>query len=181
MGEAPDTSEDWLEVSSLTSKDLPDIALHYAHEVESGVATFDTTPPSDEYWQDKLRKSESDEYPVWVGRDSRAEKKVVGWAGVSRFDPKLAYERTAEFSFYVLDAYQGQGIGRSLLKHALDGLKGHSTIQNLVSRIALQQEASLHLHQSLGFVHIGTLENVGFKLGQSLSVALCQFQLADAS
>ena len=168
---------DWLELSSLRPGDIPAIAAHYAYEVENGVATFDTTAPDEEYWQQKLLRSQSGEYPIWVGRDGTSESAVVGWAGVSPFDPKLAYERTAEFSFYVLDDYHGRGVGRLLMQHTLNHLRDHTTIKVLVSRIALEQEASLHLHRALGFNHVGTLEHVGFKLGKSLSVALYQYDL----
>jgi len=168
---------DWLELSPVGEEDLPSIADHYAHEVREGVATFDTSIPDWSYWHQKFLESERQTYPIWVARDLHSGGAVVGWAGVSRFDPKLAYERCAEFSFYVLGPYQGKGVGRVLFSHALTNLKKHATIQTLVSRIALQQEASLHLHRSMGFKHIGTLEDVGFKLGNALSVALYQYHL----
>lgn len=167
----------WLELTPVTQGDLPFIAEHYAHEVRKGVATFDTSIPELSYWHQKFLESENRSYPIWVARDLHSEGVVVGWAGVSRFDPKLAYQRCAEFSFYVLGSYQGKGVGRVLFSHALTSLKKHPTIQTLVSRIALQQEASLHLHRSMGFKHIGTLEDVGFKLGSALSVALYQYHL----
>ena len=168
-----------LEFSLLTEEDLESLANHYAHEVQNGVATFDTTAPSIDYWRKKLIDSQSNAYPIWVARDTPANGRVAGWSGVGRFDLKQAYQRSAEFSFYVLDAYQGKGVGRLLMNHALTHLKNHPVIKTLISRIALQQEASLHLHRSAGFKHIGTLENVGFKLGKSLSVALYQYQLGD--
>ena len=165
------------ELAPLGEADLACLEKHYAHEVQNGVATFDTTAPQIEYWQQKLLDSQSQTYPIWVARDTQTDGSLIGWAGVSRFDPKLAYQRSAEFSFYVLDAYQGKGMGRVLMNHALKNLQNHSVIKTLISRIALQQDASLHLHRSLGFKHIGTLENVGFKLGKTLSVALYQYHL----
>ena len=63
------------------------------------------------------------------------------------------------------------------MQHALKQLREHATIKVLVSRIALEQEASLYLHRALGFKHVGTLEHVGFKLGNPLSVALYQYDL----
>lgn len=169
--------QDQLELAPVTLKDLPAIAEHYAHEVQHGVATFDTTIPNTSYWEQKVLESENQAYPIWVARDLHADACVTGWAGVSRFDSKLAYGRCAEFSFYIVGPYQGRGVGRVLLNHALNELRKHPTIETLVSRITLQQEASLHLHRSVGFRHIGTLENVGFKLGAGLSVALYQYHL----
>ena len=171
---------EWVEISPLARSDIQSVAAHYAHEVEHGVATFDTVIPDADYWEQKLLASEAGAYPVWVARDTRSQDKLMGWAGVSRFDPKLAYRRSAEFSFYVLGAYQGQGLGRALLNHVVGNLKTHPTIETLVSRIALQQEASLYLHRAAGFQHVGTLRDVGFKLGGSLSVALYQLMLEPA-
>ena len=170
---------DGFELTPLDEADLVSLEKHYAKEVHNGVATFDTTAPGIEYWQQKLVDSQNYSYPIWVARDTTANGRVAGWSGVGRFDPKQAYQRSAEFSFYVLDAYQGKGVGRLLMNHALNQLKNHPVIKTLISRIALQQEASLHLHRSAGFKHIGTLENVGFKLGKSLSVGLYQYQLVE--
>jgi len=171
---------DWPSIRLLESCDLPSIAEHYAFEVEHGVATFDTVNPEPDYWKQKLIESQNGSYPVWVALDAYKDSKVVGWAGVSRFDAKLAYQRSAEFSFYVLNDYQGRGVGKSLLYHALKQLEVHPTIKTLVSRIAIQQQASVHLHQTFGFSHIGTLKHVGFKQGAPQSVALYQRDVLEA-
>ena len=116
------------ELAPLAENDLASLEKHYAHEVQNGVATFDTTAPQIEYWQQKLLDSQSQTYPIWVARDTQTDGSLIGWAGVSRFDPKLAYQRSAEFSFYVLDAYQGKGMGRVLMNHAVNNLQNHSAV-----------------------------------------------------
>ena len=44
----------------------------------------------------------------------------------------------------------------------------------LVSRIAAKAEASVYLHNKLGFSNIGTMKNVGKKFGEIIDVHLMQ-------
>jgi phosphinothricin acetyltransferase len=48
----------------------------------------------------------------------------------------------------------------------------------VIGAIALPNEASVALHESLGFVHSGTYRGVGFKLGEWIDVGLWQRDLA---
>ncbi len=166
-----------LEISDVRLGDLDAIAQHYAFETASGVATFDTARPPESYWHTKLRESQENLYPFLVARSqpSEAGPIVCGWAALSRYDPKVAYARTAELSVYVLEAYQRRGIGRVLMKNMLDMVKQHPTIHTLISRVVPTQRASIALHESLGFIHVGTLKSVGFKLGALRDVAIYQF------
>ena len=170
-----------LEISDARLSDLDAIAQHYAFETTSGVATFDTAPPPESYWHTKLRESQESLYPFLVARSQQcdASQIVCGWAALSRYDPKVAYARTAELSVYVLESYQRQGIGRVLMKNMLDVVKQHPTIHSLISRIVPTQRASVALHESLGFIHVGTLRAVGFKLGALRDVAIYQYDSAD--
>ena len=61
------------------------------------------------------------------------------------------------------------------MKNMLGMVKQHPTIHTLISRIVTTQRASIALHESLGFIHVGTLKAVGFKLGAMRDVAIYQF------
>ena len=50
-----------------------------------------------------------------------------------------------------------------------------------VGAIALPNDASVRLHEALGFVHAGTYRGTGFKLGQWIDVGLWQKELAPRS
>ena len=171
-------SDPQLEISDARSSDLDAIAQHYALETTSGVATFDTAPPPESYWQTKLQESQQNLYPFLVARSHRSDASpiVCGWAALSRYDPKVAYARTAELSVYVLEKHQRRGIGRSLMQRTLEVVKQHPTIHTLISRIVPTQRASIALHESLGFVHVGTMKAVGFKLGALRDVAIYQYE-----
>ena len=50
-----------------------------------------------------------------------------------------------------------------------------------IGAIALPNDASVRLHEALGFVHAGTYRGTGFKLGQWIDVGLWQKELAPRS
>jgi L-amino acid N-acyltransferase YncA len=72
--------------------------------------------------------------------------------------------------------FRGRGIGRQLKQAIIDEarrLKYHS----LIAVVAEGSEASLHLNESFGFRHVGTLKEVGRKFGRLLDVHLLQLIL----
>jgi len=47
-------------------------------------------------------------------------------------------------------------------------------LHTVIARIAEGSEASIHLHKSVGFEHIGSMKEVGRKFGKLLDVHLLQ-------
>lgn len=135
--------------------------------------TFDTAPKS---VPDRLEwlKSHEDRHPVIV---CELNGKVVGWASLSKWSERSAYDDTAETSFYVKKEYRGRGAGRKLKEAIIDEarrLKFHT----LIARIAEGGDVSLHLNKSLGFVQVGTLREVGRKFGRLVDVHILQKMLS---
>jgi phosphinothricin acetyltransferase len=89
---------------------------------------------------------------------------VAGLAYAKSFNPRAAYEWTAEVSVYLRDGCQGQGIGSLLYGHLVPLLDAQG-YRCLVAGITTPNEASVRLHERFGFVRIGTLERVGYKHG----------------
>lgn len=152
-----------------TPSNLPAITEIYNEAVLSTTATFDTDPKTLEerlpWFQDH-----DDRHPVIV---AVAGGTVVGWSAISRWSERKAYDDTGETSFYVKAELRGRGIGRRLKEATIDeacrlGFHTH------IVRIAEGSEASLHLNQSCGFVHVGTLREVGRKFGRLLDVHILQ-------
>jgi phosphinothricin acetyltransferase len=152
--------------------DAAAIAEIYNDAVLNTTATFDTEPKSIEDRRDWLR-SHDERHPVLV---AVASGRVAGFASLSRWSERPAYDDTAETSFYVHPEFRGRGIGRQLKTAIIDEarrLKFHT----LIARVAAGSEASLHLNRSAGFVDVGTLSQVGRKFGRWLDVHLLQLIL----
>jgi phosphinothricin acetyltransferase len=92
---------------------------------------------------------------------------------LSKWSERQAYNDTAETSFYVKTEYRGKGIGRKLKQAIIEEacrLKFHT----LIARVAGESNESFHLNESFGFIHIGTLKEVGRKFGRLLDVHILQ-------
>ena len=145
------------------SSDAASIADIYNEAILTTTATFDTETKSVEDRAAWL-KAHDERFPVLV---AVVNDKVVGWASLTRWSDRRAYDATAETSFYVHSTHRRQGIGRALKRAIIDEavrLRFHT----LIARVAEGSDESLHLNKTFGFVHVGTLREVGYKFGRLL-------------
>jgi phosphinothricin acetyltransferase len=152
--------------------DCAAIAEIYNEAILATTATFDTIPKTAQERQQWL-KAHDERHPVLV---AEVEGQVVGWAALSRWSDRPAYDRTAETSFYVKSEHRGRGIGRQL-KAAIVAQARRLGFHSLIARVAEGSQESLHLNAQAGFVHVGTLKEVGFKFGRWLDVHILQLML----
>lgn len=105
------------------------------------------------------------------------EHTLLGFATFGPFRPQPAYKYTVEHSVYIDAAWRGQGLGRALMTDLL----GQATMRDchvMVGCIDADNQASIALHECLGFVHSGTVKQAGFKFGRWLDAAFYQKTLA---
>ncbi|MCX7572260.1 GNAT family N-acetyltransferase [Tumebacillus sp. DT12] len=150
--------------------DLPFILDIYNEAIARTVATFDTEPRTMERQQQWWAAHQSPRHPVLVAEVDGA---VVGWASLSRWSDKAAYDGTAEISFYVYESQRGKGLGKLLL-HAILKAGQKGGLHTVLALITAGNEVSLALHERLGFVHVGKMQEVGIKFDQLLDVHLLQ-------
>jgi phosphinothricin acetyltransferase len=148
------------------------IADIYNEAILTTTATFDTEPKSVEERTEWL-ESHDERHPVLV---AVLDGRVVGWASLTRWSERHAYDDTAETSFYVHSAHRGRGIGRKL-KEAIVEQARRLKYHTLIARVAEGSSESIHLNESAGFVHVGTLKEVGRKFGKLLDVHIMQKML----
>lgn len=149
--------------------DLPAITEIYNEAILTTTATFDTEPKAVEQRLEWFH-SHDERHPVIV---AILEGQVVGWASISKWSERQAYDDTAETSFYVKSEFRGHGVGRQL-KEAIIAEARRLRFHTLIARVAEGSDASLHLNLSCGFVHVGTLREVGRKFGRLLDVHVLQ-------
>lgn len=152
--------------------DLEAITEVYNEAILNSTATFDTEPKT--MAQQKVWfELHSPRLPLLV---AEMEGKVIAWASLSPWSDRCAYSDTAEASIYVHRDYRRGGTGRELLRTLLAAGKD-AGLHTVIGRIAAGNEGSLKLVKSLGFDHIGTMRQVGFKFGKRLDVHLVQRML----
>ena len=161
-----------VEIRTAEIEDLGSITEIYNEAILTTTATFDVEPKTPAERLEWFR-SHGERYPILV---ALLGDRVVGWASLSRFSDRPAYDETAETSFYVKAEFRGQGIGRAL-KAAIIAEARRLGFHSLLARVAEGSDESLHLNASFGFVHVGTLKEVGRKFGRRLDVRLMQLLL----
>ena len=141
----------------------------YNEAVLSTSATFDTEPRTPEQqlaWWNKHKQN----HPILVAEENG---KVIGWASLSPWSDRCAYDTTVELSVYVHKNHRGQGTGSKLLELITTEGKGCGN-HTIISRITQGNESSIHIHEKAGYTNIGGMKEVGFKFGKFLDVHLMQ-------
>jgi phosphinothricin acetyltransferase len=101
------------------------------------------------------------------------EGKMIGYASLTRWSDRCAYDGTAEVSVYVDHNFRARGVGKKLLEVlTLEGEK--AGLHNLISRISEGNMSSIHIHELFGFTHIGVMKEAGMKFGRFLDVHMMQ-------
>jgi L-amino acid N-acyltransferase YncA len=165
-------SSDGLWLREARADDLEAIAAIYAHYVENTYITFELEPPSVPEWRSRWEAGQAAGRP-WAVAESDGE--LVAYAYASEFNRRPAYRSTVETTIYVRDDQCGRGIGRPLYEHLLGEAAG--SFHLAVAGIALPNEASVALHEKLGFTRVGVFEEVGRKLGAWRDVGWWQRRL----
>ncbi|MFD1930328.1 MULTISPECIES: GNAT family N-acetyltransferase [Nonomuraea] len=157
-----------------TAADLPAVAAVYAHYVATSVVTFDETAPELPFWQTRLRELGERGLPFLV---ADVDGEVAGYAYAGQWRPKPAYRHTVEDSVYLAPGRTGQGLGRALLGELLPRCAKAGARQVVAVIADTGQDASAALHRAFGFVSVGRLTGVGFKLGRWVDTQLMQLDL----
>lgn len=158
-----------LQIRPASEFDIAAITDIYNDAILNTTATFDTETKLMEERMIWFRNHDKN-HPVIV---AEIKGDVIGWASLSKWSDRCAYDSTAEVSVYVHKDFRDQGIGKRLLE--VITLEGEEKgLHTLISRITEGNEKSIYLHERLGFSHIGTMKEVGKKFGKLLDVHMLQ-------
>ena len=156
-------------VRAATEKDLASILDIYNEAVLHTTATFDTEPRSLEKQQAWFFAHKKN-HPVVVAEENDM---VIGWASLSPWSDRCAYDTTVEVSVYIHHDHRGRGLGSRLLEEVIAAGK-NLEIHTVLSRITQGNEISIRIHEKCGFKTIGVMKEVGFKFNRFLDVHMMQ-------
>lgn len=100
---------------------------------------------------DDLGKTED---RVFTGAFSNGE--LIGIVRVSRYSGNNEKHRAYIAGLYVDSKFRRRGIGRELVRSAIDAAESHLRIRRLNLMVVSCQEAAVTLYESLGFRRCGT-------------------------
>jgi phosphinothricin acetyltransferase len=166
-----------MRIRAATSEDAAALCLIYAPYVTASAVSFEMEPPREEEMRRRIEAG-GGLYPWLAAIDEAGE--IAGYAYAGAFRSRPAYRFSVETSVYLRRDVQGRGVGRLLYDPLLATLEAQGFTQ-AIAAIALPNDASVRLHERLGFGHCGTYRRVGWKLGRWHDVGLWQRALAQAA
>lgn len=161
------------DIRPATVDDMPAVCEIVNHYIATSTVNFRTEPQTpDEWTKDLLALRER--YP-WIVAE--VDGVVAGIAYGGPWKARNAYDWTAEATVYVSPRHQRLGLGTALYTHLLESVEAQG-FRSVVAVIGLPNDASVRLHEALGFTARGTLKAAGFKHGNWHDVGFWQRDFA---
>lgn len=149
-----------MNVRQIALADAAAIQAIYAHYVGTTSISFEEVPPDVR----EIERRISDITPHYPYLVAEVDSQVVGYAYACEHRTRAAYRTSIDVSVYVQPGAQRSGIARGLygrLLPAAAGMGYHAAFAG----IALPNDASVALHQTMGFEPVGVYREVGRKFG----------------
>ncbi len=155
-------------IREATFSDASAITAIYNYYVLNTTTTFELYPITRGETIKRMEKlKEIGPYLVY-----EEDGEIIGYAYVSRFRERQAYEHSVESSIYLKCGCGGLGRGTKLYSELLSqiSLQYHTVI----AEIALPNEAGIRLHQKCGFRKVAHFSEAGWKFEKWIDVGFWQ-------
>lgn len=166
-----------MKLRAATPDDAAAIAGIYAPFVAASAVSFETEPPDAAAMRSRIEAG-GELYP-WIVAEGE-DGALLGYAYAARFRERAAYRFTVETTVYLHREACGRGLEARLYAPLLATLEAQGFTQ-AIAAITLPNEASVRLHERLGFVPAGVYRQVGWKLGAWHDVGLWQRPMVPAA
>ena len=163
-----------IRIRDAVETDAAAVLAIYAPIVRYTAISFEIEPPTVADMRDRVATT-VETYP-WLIAES--DDRVLGYAYAGQHSQRAAYAWSVDVSVYVDDGARGQGVGGGLYRTLLRLLTAERYVMAFAG-IALPNDASVGLHESLGFVPVGVFTDVGYKHGRWHDVGWWQRHLCD--
>ncbi|RZJ23159.1 MULTISPECIES: GNAT family N-acetyltransferase [unclassified Acinetobacter] len=156
-------------------QDLEQILKIYNAEILNGTVTWNSTPKSIEDFQHWFSDLITQQFPLLVAEHPES-KQITGYADYSSFRQIQGFKQTVEHSVFIHPDFQGQGLGKTLMLKLMNHAR-QNQIHVMVAAIDHENQASIVLHEKLGFKQTGYMPEVGQKFGKWRDLVLMQLNL----
>ncbi|WP_063602178.1 GNAT family N-acetyltransferase [Clostridium coskatii] len=150
-----------------TKADAKEILDIYEPYVRNSAISFEYDVPSIEEFTERINNILK-KYPYIVAVDNN---QIIGYAYVSSFKERVAYDWAVETTIYLSQDCRGKGVGKKLYL-ALEKILKRQNIINLNACIAYTTtdnayltNASMYFHEHLGYRKVAHFTKCGYKFG----------------
>jgi phosphinothricin acetyltransferase len=145
----------------------------YGPYVADTVVSFEEQVPDENDFAQRIERI-SATHPWLVAGEQGS---VIGFAYGCPHRDRAAYRWAVDVSVYVSPTHHRRGAGRALYS-ALLGLLVRQGLRVACAGITLPNDASVALHESLGFTPVGVYRRIGWKFGRWHDVGWWQLELS---
>jgi L-amino acid N-acyltransferase YncA len=149
-----------MHIRQIVMRDAPAVQAIYAPYVAATTISFEEVPPDIAEVERRIAAI-LPHYPYLV---AELDGHVLGYAYASEHRSRAAYRTSVDVTVYVAPGAQRSGLARNLYSRLLPAaasLGYHAAFAG----IALPNEASVGLHEAMGFAPVGIYREVGRKFG----------------
>lgn len=154
--------------------DAPAIAAIYNPYIADTTISFEETSVSADAMVERIAAVQAAGLPWLVCEEENGT--IVGYAYATPWRVRHAYRFSVETSVYLAYGNTQRGLGGALLARLLELLRAKGC-HLAIAGIAQPNEASVALHEKLGFVKVAHFGEVGFKFGRWLDVGYWELRL----
>lgn len=166
-----------------TKADAKEILRIYATYIRDTAISFEYDVPTVEEIAERIN-SILKKYPYIVAIDNN---QIIGYAFVSSFKQRAAYDWAVETTVYISQDCRGKGVGKKLYL-TLEEILKRQNILNLNACIAYTPtentyltNASIYFHESLEYKKVGHFTKCGYKFGTWYDVIWMEKIIGDHS
>jgi L-amino acid N-acyltransferase YncA len=144
----------------------------YNHFVQHTTITFEEQPVAPEQMRQRIVETvPALPWLVWV-----EEGQLQGFCYARKWKQRSAYRYSVETTIYLRAGSIRRGIGTQLYGALMDDLR-QKGLHVAIGGIALPNQASVALHEKLGFRNVARFEQVGWKFNNWIDVGYWQLLL----
>lgn len=160
-------------IRDATEQDLPAILDIYNEVILNTTSIYSEQPHTLQMRTTWFNERKAANFPVIV---AEFDGTIIGFASYGHFRVWPCYRFTVEHSVYIHTDHRGKGVSKIFLKEIITHAK-NAGMHALIAGIDSENDISLKLHQSFGFVQVARFKEVGFKFGRWLDLIFMELLL----
>lgn len=161
-------------IRKVEPKDAAAIAEIYNYYIEHTIITFETSPVNVREMKERISEITGDGFP-WLVFEGNGQ--VLGYAYANKWRGRCAYRDSIESTVYLNPSEISKGVGKQLYAELIKILKAEG-FHTVIGGIALPNDASIALHEKLGFQKVAHFKEVGNKFDHRIDVGYWQLMLS---
>lgn len=153
--------------------DAERICAIYNHYIATTTISFEEEPVAVADMAQRIADVGAAQLPWLVMEEGN---QLIGYAYATRWRVRAAYRFAVESTVYLAPDHAGKGAGTLLYQALLAELRQRD-LHLVIGGIAQPNEASVRLHERLGFQKVAHFSEVGLKFGRWVDVGYWQLKL----